>query len=312
MASRHAGTLCTAALLSSVLILFSPARAPGQEQPATTPKDTAIPVVLAPRCQAVLTAEVSARLLTICKELGQPFAKGDALLVLDSAQYQQNHAKALAQHALAKAQLASAEQLFEEKVEIRKAEAALKLAQNELAAAETLFRQKSVSALELEKARTQVAMAEADLALAQSTALPRLETARRDMAYAQSNLEQAKRELGACTICAPFDGRVVRVLAHEHEWMQQGQVLIEVVDDGVLLAQFLLPSRLYRQVRLQAAIPVRLREVQEKTTARISHISATMDPASETFEVHATVDNRDHRLQSGMTGEVDLIELRSP
>ena len=89
--------------------------------------------------------------------------------------------------------------------------------------------------------------------------------AEREAALAGGQRDLAAHEWQACTIRAPYAGRVARVLINEHEFVQRGTPLIEIADDTVLLARFLLPSALYRAVGVGRKLePARPRDVNER------------------------------------------------
>lgn len=144
-----------------------------------------------------------------------------------------------------------------------------------------LFANDSASMLEVEQARAALRMANAEYAM-------------------------AKKDMDSCVITAPFDGRVNRVLLNEHETVQAGQGLLEVVDDSVLRVKTLLPSKAFRSVSVGLEVGIRVNEIDAEVVGSVSHISATMDPASGTFEIYAEVDNSQGILRSGMTGSLSL------
>jgi len=127
---------------------------------------------------------------------------------------------------------------------------------------------------------------------------------------ARARLELARHELAGCTVCAPYDGHIARVLVHEHERVERGAPLIEVVDDRVLLAKFLVPSALFRCVEKGRELRLTVNETGGTAAAKVSHIAAVLDPASVTFEVHAEIDNATGELRAGMNAWLSVSELR--
>lgn len=165
-----------------------------------------------------------------------------------------------------------------------RAEAMLQVAQAKLESLETLFRDKSIP-------------------------LREVEAARRDKIFAQMELEDATEDLASCEIHAPFAGRVVRVLSQEHELVNRGTALLEIIDDSVLLGQFLLPSKLFQKIHIGQRVTITVIETQTRVQGKIRHMSATMDPASRTFEVRAEIENPDRTLRAGMNGIVTLGDI---
>ena len=64
-----------------------------------------------------------------------------------------------------------------------------------------------------------------------------IKVAQADLATAESDLITAQYSVNACTINAPDDGQVVNLFVEEHELIQQGKPLIEIVDDSSLIGQ---------------------------------------------------------------------------
>ncbi|MCC8181145.1 MAG: hypothetical protein LIP23_09590, partial [Planctomycetes bacterium] len=59
-----------------------------------------------------------------------------------------------------------------------------------------------------------------------------VENARRDVAAARSRLFVAEYELAACSVAAPFSGRVAEVFVNQHELVGKGTRLLSIVDDS--------------------------------------------------------------------------------
>jgi RND family efflux transporter MFP subunit len=135
-----------------------------------------------------------------------------------------------------------------------------------------------------------------------------VETARMNLAVAKANKIIAERDLAACTIQAPFAGRVVKAdHVNPHEYVQPGQELLEIVDDSVLRAQFLLPSTALARIRKGMPVRITVHETGETVPARISHIGAKVDPASSSVKVLAELDNEDRSLRGGMRGRLSFV-----
>jgi len=268
-----------------------------------------VSVVLAPRQRAVLSAEVTSTVAEIAKEMRESFRAGDSLLQLDATLLAMKEREARAVLASTQAALAQIETLAAEKTEIRRAEAVVVAARANLEATESLYKEKQASRVQLESARRDLCVAEADRERAASSAAPQLAAARKDVALAEGALAVAAHQVQACRVQAPYAGHVVRVLVQAHERVEPGTPLIEIVDDAELLAKFLLPARLFNAVQLGQAITLRVRETGADMQATVSRVSAVLDAASMTFEVHARIDNRDGRLCAGMNATLMLTDL---
>lgn len=269
-------------------------------------------VILAPRREAVLSSDVATTVLRQRSAFGESFEKGAVLVELDPTPFQAALRVAEARQQEAEVRVAAAARLSKNRVGERRAEAVLKAAQANLTAVEALHKDRQASAVDLARAERDVALAQADLEVARERAATELAAANLDAAAARVAVDEAKRAIDACTVSAPYAGRVVRLHTREHERTETGQPLIEIVQDTELLAKFLLPSVKRPLVQVGTKVSIRITETKQTVTATIGHIAAKMDPASVTFEVHALIPNADRRLQGGMNGTLDLAEFGSP
>lgn len=181
------------------------------------------------------------------------------------------------------------------KANFEKAKAQIKTAEALLASKQSLFIDKQASQVEVENARLQAALAKADYII-------------------------ANKELQACTVRAPYNGRVVTVYIKQYENVQMAQKLIEVVDDSVLRAQFLIPASYRKYVTIGKPVTITVQPSADETVevqGTISHVGAVIDPASSTIRVFAEVENADAEdadgaklLYSGMRGVLPLLQFK--
>ena len=135
--------------------------------------------------------------------------------------------------------------------------------------------------------------------------------AQADLDAAQSDVISARHAVEQCTILAPYDGKVTNVYVEEHELVQQGKPLIEVINDTILIGRMLVPSYLFDKVSPDETLTISVRDANAIVTGKISRIDSAIDPASGMFKVDIEIDNRDRKLRSGMIGTTQL-EGRRP
>lgn len=123
--------------------------------------------------------------------------------------------------------------------------------------------------------------------------------ARLAAARAELNLSRIQVDLG--TIRAPYDGRVVSRLANTHEYVTQGQPLLDIIDDTLKL-QLHVPSRWLRWLSPGIGFEVQVDETGKTYPARITRLGARVDPVSQTIEVRAGIEGRFPELLAGMSG----------
>lgn len=125
-----------------------------------------------------------------------------------------------------------------------------------------------------------------------------------DLAQARLELAAAERDLAACGIEAPFDGKVVDARVDESEWANRGSPVLLLVDDAVVRARFFLPEERFARLRVGDAVRVRVPAVDAVVPGVVGRVGVVFDPASRTVDVWADVDNADDLLRAGMTVEV--------
>lgn len=124
--------------------------------------------------------------------------------------------------------------------------------------------------------------------------------ARQDAADAEVGLRRAVVE--RCTITAPFAGRVVEYLAREHQYVAEGQTIMEILDDSWLEIEMMLPSPWLAWLTLGRDFSVLIDETAESYPATVARIGARVDPVSQSVRVHGIITTANTKLMAGMSG----------
>ena len=116
-----------------------------------------------------------------------------------------------------------------------------------------------------------------------------------------------------CIIRADYDGRVVKRLANPGEYTRTDRVLIEVASKGTLDVEFLLPSMWLRWVNIDAPFQLKLHETGATYNGTIKRIFGEVDPVSQSIQIRAGLNDYDHPLLPGMSGQIslDIRDIRS-
>ena len=180
----------------------------------------------------------------------------------------------------------------------------------------------------LERARARLDYARVDAAsnaqLAALDSVSDLQLAASDLqvAEATSDVATASRAAADCTVLAPFDGVVTARSVEPHERVAAGTTLVEVVDDGSLVVEFLAPSHAVGRLRPGAAFDVEIGESGATRAGTVEAVVPEIDPVSRTLTVIGRLDDvpagddpssdaspddaSDVPLVSGMSGWVAL------
>lgn len=196
-------------------------------------------------------------------KVGESFKKGAVLALLDDSLYRQLYIKA--------------------KADTLKAEEAGKYTKDIYEYNKSLFKKGAIGEQELNESKLNMV-----------SALSARE-------QAKANFKIAEIRLNSCVIKAPFAGRVISRLKNEHDYVREGQPIIEVADDNNVLAAINLPSELIQKVRIGMKLDFSIDELGTVYSGTAYSISGSINPGSRTFELKAIIKN-DGKLRIGMSG----------
>ncbi|MDF1653700.1 MAG: efflux RND transporter periplasmic adaptor subunit [Coxiellaceae bacterium] len=130
-----------------------------------------------------------------------------------------------------------------------------------------------------------------------------------DLSKIQSGYESAKADLimkqtlfNQKALHAPFAGTIGKFLLSVGDYVKAGTPLVTLTNDTKLIVQYTLPQQYINQLKLNQPVHVELSDTHQKikpANGKISFISQTIDATSQTFVVHAIVNNKAHLLHPG-------------
>lgn len=132
------------------------------------------------------------------------------------------------------------------------------------------------------------------------------EISRADLREAQADVAMAQSQVNQCTINAPYAGRVVRHVANQHEHMNVGAPLMQIVESGVLKLELLVPSTWLRWMKTGQAFTIHVDELNTTAKARVTALGARVDAASQTIDIRAEIIGATPGLLPGMSGTADF------
>jgi membrane fusion protein, multidrug efflux system len=161
--------------------------------------------------------------------------------------------------------------------QLNKALASQDSAKQTLAIQQRLSDLNSASGLELQQAQGRFNESTAEVALMQTT-------------------------LSRCQIYAPFNGRVAKRLAANHQYVAPGTPLMGLLDTSELELQLIVPSKWLNTIKVGSRFQVQVDELGKSISARVQRIGARIDPVSQTANVIGIVENAPTGLLPGMSG----------
>ena len=181
---------------------------------------------------------------------------------------------------------------------LRQAEAVLDVARAERAQIEAdlirgnaLRRSDIVAAEQLERMRTQVAVAKA-----------RERQSAESVALARHHLEQT-------LVVAPFGGSVAQRLVDEGTTalVQPQTIAIVLQETDVLEAEANIPESQLSVVRVGDPALVHVEGLPQPIQTEVSAVSDTIDPQARTYRVQMIVPNPEHALKAGVFARIDIL-----
>lgn len=129
-----------------------------------------------------------------------------------------------------------------------------------------------------------------------------LRQAQFEMEKAAAEVDNLKAKQATCTIKAPFDGSIAERLAAAHEVVSPNQPLLRIVDKAEPEVQMIVPSHWLAWLTTGGSLEIEVDETRRRYPATVKHISAAVDPVSQTVRVIARLDGRPADVVPGMSG----------
>lgn len=169
----------------------------------------------------------------------------------------------------------------ENKAEAQKARAELDAASKTHQSNEKLLKHKAINRLQVEVSRANVNRARAQLSLMNA-------------------------RVRYCSIIAPYDGRVAKLGAHQHDTVTLGQPIIEILDDSSLKMELYVPSHWLSFLEKEQKFTVKIDETGKSYPASVKALGSRVDPVSQTIALYAEITGSHPELLAGMSGEASF------
>lgn len=115
-----------------------------------------------------------------------------------------------------------------------------------------------------------------------------------------------KAILGKCSIAAPYSGFISEQKVREQQYVQAGQILMEIIDDSALELEFIAPSRWLAWLRTGAVFKMLVDETGRSYPAKVLRLGGKVDPVSQSIKVTAIIDGKFPELLTGMSGRIQI------
>jgi len=140
------------------------------------------------------------------------------------------------------------------------------------------------------------------LADLQSVGELELEQSAAKVREAEAELNYMKTSVDKCSIRAPFNGRIAKRLVAEHQYVNTGTPLLDVLGNDKLELQMIVPSNWMAWLKPGQTFTVNIDELGKAYQAQITRLGARIDPLSQTLPVTGTLSKSAPELLAGMSG----------
>lgn len=241
-----------------------------------------------------VSPKVTGRVESISVDIGDSVKRGDVLVILDAAEFEQALAQAEANRLVAEANLAQAKSLLE-------------IAQRGMERAEALRQRGVTSDAELDAAKSDYLAKEAGVAVYAA-----------QLSRTEAELESARIRLGYTRVQALWSGEDSQSLVAER-YVDEGQTvavnsaLLKIVEVGSLSGVFFVTEKDYANLQAGQVVTLSTDAYPNETfPATIARIAPVFQETSRQARVELTVPNADGKLKPGMfiraDVEVDRVE----
>ena len=119
---------------------------------------------------------------------------------------------------------------------------------------------------------------------------------------AKGAVSLGRSQVAYCNVGAPFNGRIARIYVKQHQGVNVGAPLVDLVSDGPLKLRLNAPSIYLRQLKVGTPFEVSVNETGKAYPAKVTAINARVDAVAQTVELEARIDGKAAELLAGMSG----------
>ena len=123
-----------------------------------------------------------------------------------------------------------------------------------------------------------------------------------DYDEAKAERDLAKANTNKCSIKAPFAGRIGQLDAKSYDIVQQGQPVIDILNDQILQAEMIVPSKWISFLKTGFTFDLHIDETGQTYPSQITRMGGRVDPVTQSVKAYAQIDNHDKTLLAGMSG----------
>lgn len=174
-----------------------------------------------------------------------------------------------------------------QEADLKKAQAEKSVSDLGFISAQKLKKYKAISDLEYQQAQSQKSVSDAEV-------------------------EKLKAVVEKCTLVAPFNGSVARLMVHMFETVKPGDPLLKIVSIEDLDFVLQVPSNWLEWLHIGSTVHVQVNEINKNVEVKVVKISPEIDSVSQTVKVFAKSVTPDSALMPGMSGQATFPDKPLP
>ena len=132
---------------------------------------------------------------------------------------------------------------------------------------------------------------------------------RADLDAAKGELDGVLAKFKHCEISAPFDGAITMRAVDQHQFVAEGERMLELVSRGDLEVRMLMPSISLSWLKIGTDFRMLVEELNTAMPGKIVRIGGAVDPVSLTIPVFGRLESEDERMLPGMSGRVEFLNV---
>lgn len=113
-----------------------------------------------------------------------------------------------------------------------------------------------------------------------------------------------------CKVKAPFNGQLIKVHIHPFESLNQGEPLVDILDNTELIVELIVPSKWLTWLKKDSSFNLFIAETNRSYKAHITKILPRVDSVSQSVRLLGRLDANHPELVAGMSGKAQF--LRQP
>ncbi len=129
-----------------------------------------------------------------------------------------------------------------------------------------------------------------------------MQTSENKAKEAEADVNYTQASVRKCIINAPFNGRIARRLVANHQYVNMGTPLLDILDSNQLEVQMIVPSRWLVWLKPGLGFSIAIDELGKSYAAKVTQLGARIDAVSQTVTITGKMEINSPELLAGMSG----------